>query len=173
MTLRTWTLAILATMSFASGEISAQDTAKAGESAGKWKTEKFTMSGKSVAVAVSAYVSAVVRPEEMPRARVTVACDSVWIRFTAYPDLSRNTFVRPFAYRIDRGIVFSSIIPYHRDTHQAQYELQLGRDRDLVAGLVSGSEFGIVLQWYGGRAIPFSWPLKGSTAAIRASCRDS
>lgn len=173
MTLRTWSPAILMSMSIVGGDISAQDTAKVGKSAEQWKTENLTMSGKSVTVAVSGYVFAEVRSEEIPRARVTVACDSVWIRFTAYPDLSRNTSNRPFAYPIDHGIVFSSIKPRHSDTHEAQYDFQLGRDRDLVAGLVSGSEFGIVLQWYGGRAIPFSWSLKGSAEAIRASCRDS
>ena len=167
MNTRTLGLAVLMAASVLQGNASGQDTTTAGGHAERWRTETITMFEKPVTVATSEYVSAAVRPEEIPQARVMVACDSVWIRFTSYPNPS---LARPVSYFVDD--MPSAVMAYHKDTYRTQYDIQFGRVRDLVAKLISGSEFTVAFRWYGGSIVPFSWALRGSGVAILASCRD-
>lgn len=106
----------------------------------------------------------------MPEARVMVACDSTWVEFKAFPDMSNRTLSSPLMYRVDNVIRRSTIIPYHIDTYSAQYQIQLGRNREFLSHLIAGSELHLSFVWFGGIQSLYNWSLSGSGAAIRNSC---
>lgn len=137
----------------------------------RWRTDTLTIRGTLATVAVSGYATpTTLRPDNLPPARVMAACDSIWLRFTRFPDLASSMMARPLGYRVDSIIYQSSGRMYHKDTYQTQYDIQFGRDGDLMNRLMSGREFGLNLRWRGGNPLQFVWSLKGSGAAIRKSC---
>ena len=136
-----------------------------------WSTVGVTMYGSTVTVAVSEYSSARMRnPDNFPKARIMVACDSVWVHFTAFPDLQKSAF--RMGYVIDNSFRPSSVMAYHEDTYKRQREVHIfGGGRSLIRGIRAGEEFATAFPWHGGRTVPFAWSLKGSSAAILKSCR--
>ena len=138
---------------------------------GRWTVEE-RESGPDV-VAVSEYVAAIaLKPDDYPRARVVVACDSVWIQFTSSPNPNTTELSKPLARRIDDSWEMNAVRLYYRVTHpESSRELQFGRNQKLVSELASGSSFGIVVPWRRQRDPLYSWSLRGSSIAIRGSCR--
>ncbi len=151
--------------------VDAQTLLDSADAQNAWSTVGVTMYGSTVTVAVSEYSSARMRnPDNFPKARIMVACDSVWVHFTAFPDLQKSAF--RMGYVIDNSFRPSSIMAYHEDTYKRQREVHIfGGGRSLIRGLKAGAEFATAFPWHGGRTVPFAWSLKGSSAAILKSCR--
>ncbi len=115
-----------------------------------------------------------VRPMQFPyngtTARIYVACDEAWLRFSASPNLTGG--------EIEDGYnIYTPTFRVDGIDHQWQVVQSWGGD-DLyfvnqgppLAALLSASTFAVSLSWYGEGAVAFLWKLVGVSNAVGNSC---